>query len=361
MEAPASFIKECLFPISVEELNHIHPEKKDHTPSHSKKYLSVLDEETREFLGIKKNYKSYEKEKCVPSNEFILREGLFIFFNYCENNKPIYLDWRLKEDRAQFFVVLLGKPILSFVKAIVWEKDPRMPSNLKQEFIQMFLDFKNFNSRGFEKFIEMQCANKRIYFSVTNSYDLQLPRPEFNIGLTDIYEGETSSKTVHLAHFFWSRGAMWFPPTDTFERNLREWLIITFTLSQIELDSEHLIPITIDLENLDFRKSSLERKPELLQKVQAVVDKTRTYIQIHSEKAMTYFDLLSLTSLIRGHTMESIKDLKFKEFAHHFSKEQEDEKKIKSLLSISSLSNIERWNYEKQRYDEFIQIQDLLK
>ena len=360
MEAPESFIKECLFPIDVEHLCHVDPERNNDQRSNSNKYLAVLDHNTREMLGVKKYFKSYPIEKCVPHNGEILNDALRIFSNFSENKKVIFYDWKLSEGREQFFVILLGLEASIYLKQVDWENNYRVPTNITKSIFNKFLSIKKESPSNFLTFLEKQCINKRIYFSASNSYDIQLPRPEFNMGLTDLFVEDRSSTTVHLAQFNWSRGGMWFPPSLNFELNIREWIITSFTLSQIELASKNLAAIVLDLENIDIRRRSLERKTESLNKAKMIVNTVNEYISENEKKSFSYFDLLFLTSLIRWHSKESLKELQFREFTHHFSKKPEDERKMKDLLTLASYSDSERFLYEAQRHEEFMLIQDQL-
>jgi hypothetical protein len=202
---------------------------------------------------------------------------------------------------------------------------------------------------------------KRAYFSASNSYDLQLPRAEFNMGITDSHISQ-NPESIHIVQEYWSRSGMWFPVSHDFKRNFIEFIMLTFTLSQMELSHGNFIPILLDLENFDLRRRSIERKKNLLNKISMLVTAGKNYLDVHKEKKLTYFDLLYPARLVRvRNTTNEHEKIEYSEFTHFFSKDQEDKRKINDLLALINYNNAERMNYEIERKREFEEVRDLIE
>jgi hypothetical protein len=356
------YFKECLFNIEVEHLNHISPSNyiiDQRTESPSDKYLAVLDARDRKLLGIKKYYKSYPKEKCVPKNSEINSDAVSIFFHFSENKKIYRYHWKISEERNEFFVVYLGITALSYCENIDWRSLERI---VRLELLQnKFKQLVEERPEIFDSFISNFCGNKRIYFSASNSYDLQLPRAEFNMGITDSHFSE-SPESIHIVQNYWSRSGMWLPVSLDFKLNFIEFIMLTFTLAQIELTSDKFIPVLLDLMNFDLRRRSLERKKNLLSKISEVVVKGKCYLDAKRGKQLTYFDLLYPAQLVRSRsTKDALEKVEYAEFTHFFSKVIEDKRKIDDLITVINYSQSDRIKYEIERKREYEDVRELIE
>lgn len=361
-EIVEQFESECLFLIDIEHLNHISPYHKfsdNNVESTSDKYLAVLDRRDRLFLGIKRYFKSYGRGKCVPTNREINADALSIFGQFHDEKNIYRLTWKISEERNQFFVVYLGVKAITYCDDIDWNLNEFHSERLKL-LHERFIDLKDNQKEKFEKFLSDFCGNKKIYFSASNSYDLQLPRPEFNMGITDPDEVD-KTESIHLAQDYWSRSGMWFPIALDFKGNLMEFIMITFTLSEITIERSMYIPVLLDLEGYDLRRRSLERKKNLLEKVALAYAEGVRHLNDKSDKELTYFDLLHPTRLIRVRSLKNENDqFKYGEFTHFFSKDKDDERKLSDLMTVINYSSSERAQYEKERSEEFNQVSGLI-
>lgn len=361
-EVNQQFEEDCLFEIDVEHLIHISPNYGINGPrveSRSEKYLAVLDQRDRTFLGVKKYFKSYAIEKSVPQNREINSDALAIFSQFSDNKKINLYNWKISKEKNQFFVVYLGLDAITYCNNIDWASE-KMHTNSAKILHQRFIKFKEDYREKFEMFLSDFCGQKRIYFSASNSYDLQLPRAEFNMGITDPFT-VNGAESIHVAQKNWSRSGMWFPVSEDFRRNLIEIIMISFTLSQITIRSEMFIPVLLDLESYDLRIRSLERKKKLLEKVALTYNLGKKYIEVNADKERTYFDLLYPTGLIRVRSLKGDQsELEYGEFTHFFSKDNEDERKLSDLLTVINYSDSERKNYEFERREEFEDVRELI-
>lgn len=363
MELEEKFIKLCLFEIIVEYLNHISPDNnhnEEKKASLSKKYLAVLDKETRQLLGIKKKFKSYSIHKCVPKNSDINYEAIHIFTNFNSGIDITLNDYQISVELNEFFAVYHGIDALNYCNNINWDTLNQISSRLNPLY-QKFIALKHRSEENFETFISNILGQKRIYFSASNSYDLQLPAAEFNMGITDSGAIQPQ-ESIHIVQFARKRNKSWLGVADDFRNNFIEFMMITFTLSKLKLSSEMFIPLLLDLEDVDLRKQSIERKKPLRDKICRIVNAGEKYLEKNSSKDLTYFDLLYPSGLIRTRIPNKLNSRKeYREFTHFFSKDQEEKRKLTTLFEVINYENQKRCEYEKQCVEHYELVSEIIK
>jgi hypothetical protein len=349
--------QKCFFNIEVERIHHVSPKSKMHEAikevSVSEKYLCILEESTRDFLGIKYCYKYYNEyfKPYILSNKDVNTKAKE-FLEYYE--KPTFIQMDINDKKNLFFSRYYGIKLSKLFNILkeknykIWEQQGN-DEVLNKKFRELLILGNPKNN--FNKFLVEEYERKNIYASTRNGYDLG---DNAFIGFGIVDEFDNFSDSVRFFHIYEIRLSDFLDQSTEsnikyFHSNLIEYIQKTFVLNQTPLTKEHFSPVVFDLKNI-HRKSKLLNEPRLLDEAITLNEKLEKYMA--NKSSFTYLDIINFFIEFSIDKKESTEKLKFKKAIGAITSNKQSENLLERILRIILKDEKLRKGYEEELKEE---------